>query len=463
MRLLSLDFDPVYGEADRSTFSSDISAFDYDVVIWDPASSLGSYSLHIFGEYYRGRPSLDEHDSVRIQSDARRRRVEFIEYLNSGRTLVMIVRPPQLCYVDTGNRSYSGTGKNRVTTRHLESFNLLSAFPLEQTKFSPAAGTRIEFDGSGPIVDLLKKYKNHLSYDAFVKDAPGAAVAHVAGTDRVVSSMLRSKGGGYLILIPAIDLRDESGDEDDEDSDEEGWLSQAPEFQADLLAAISQLSGSKSMSRPQWIARYTTDEQEGLRVEIVKQQKQIEKVRAKLADLQRQKEFAEAKDQLFLGTGRALELEVKSVLELLGGAVTEPAPGRDDWKVSFPEGDAVVEVKGIKKSAAEKHAAQLEKWVATALEETEKAPKGILAVNTWRERPLDERTEADFPDQMIPYCEGRQHCLVTGLQFFVIRDDVEKNPERAEHWRRELLNTVGRMTGCDDWRSVLRETRSEDG
>ncbi|WP_150253122.1 hypothetical protein [Nocardiopsis deserti] len=460
MRLLSLDFDPVYDDADRSTFSSDLSVFDYDVVIWDPEASLNSYSLHVFNGYYRGHPSLDDHDSVQIQADVKRRRAEFVEFLNSGRTLVVITRPPQSCYVDSGNRSFSGTGKSRVTTRLLEPFNLLSAFPFDEAKFSRASGSRIEFDGSGPVVDLLKKYKDKLAYCAFIKNPLGAPVARVAGTDRIVSSILRTEGDGYLILVPAINLRDEPGNGD---SDDEGWLPEAPQFQADLLAAISQLSGSKSMSRPQWIARYATDEQEHLRLEIVKQQKKIEEARTRLADLQRQKELAEAKDQLFLGSGRALELEVKSVLELLGGAVTEPTPGRDDWKVSFSEGDAVVEVKGIKKSAAEKHAAQLEKWVATALEETEKAPKGILAVNTWRERPLDERTEADFPDQMIPYCEGRQHCLVTGLQLFVIRDDVEKNPERAEHWRRELLNTVGRMTGCDDWRSVLRETRSKDG
>lgn len=147
------------------------------------------------------------------------------------------------------------------------------------------------------------------------------------------------------------------------------------------------------------------------------------------------------RDQLFLGTGRALELQVRAVLELLGGTVTEPEPGRDDWKVSFPEGDAVVEVKGVGKSAAEKHAAQLEKWVASAYEQTGAMPKGILVVNTWRETPLSERTKEAFPAQMLPYSEGRGHCLVTGLQLYLIRADVEAHPEHAENWRKALLET----------------------
>ncbi|MEU4720722.1 hypothetical protein AB0G06_13915 [Nonomuraea dietziae] len=458
MRLLSLDFDPVYEDATRSTFGSDISVFDYDVVIWDPASSFRSYLDGTYTKHYQGLPALSEHVSVRIQADAKRRRAEFEEFINAGRVLVVLACPPQNCYVDTGRRDHSGTGRNRLTTTLVSSFDLLSALPAE-CKFLRASGNRIEFDGDGPMVSLLRKYKNSLTYDATITDPPGTILAHVVGTNRVVSSIHQSKTDGYLILLPAINLHDDS----DEDSDGEdiGWIPEAPQFQTDLLAAIELLSGSKSISRPAWAEQYATAEQERLRAEIVKQQSRIESGRAKLAKLQQQREIAEAKDQLFLGTGRALELEVKNVLELLGGTVSEPLPGRDDWKVAFLEGDAVVEVKGVAKSAAEKHAAQLEKWVAAAYEETGKAPKGILVVNTWRTLPLTERTEEDFPQQMLPYCNSRGHCLVTGLQFFLIRADVEENPGRAEYWRKLLLETSGMMPECDDWQSVIQLSKPE--
>jgi len=44
----------------------------------------------------------------------------------------------------------------------------------------------------------------------------------------------------------------------------------------------------------------------------------------------------------------------------------------------------IVEVKGQNKSAAEKNAAQLEKWLSTYFAENGVAPKGMLLVNTFR-------------------------------------------------------------------------------
>ena len=459
MRLLSLDYDPVYKDAaTRASFSSDVSAFDHDVVIWDPAASFREYTL--WAELYQGLPSLPDSLSVTIRADVARRRAEFLEFIDSGRILMVFVRPPQQCYIDTGERTYSGTCPDRVTTTPLAKFDLLTALPVADCGFTRASGTRIAFDGDGPIVTLLRKYTDKLTYQAVMLNPPGAVVARVAGTNRIVSSIMRSRGGGYLILLPTINLEAELDEDDDDLFGAPSWLPEAPEFQADLLTAIEQLSGSKTMSRPIWAEQYATDQQLLLRAEIVKQQGRVESARAKLAKLHRDKEQAESKDQLFLGTGRALELEVKRVLELLGGTVAEPEPGRDDWKVSFPEGEAVVEVKGVTKSAAEKHAAQLEKWVSAEMEKSGKPPKGILVVNTWREMPPDKRQAEDFPKQMLSYCESREHCLVTGLQLFVIQNHIERDPTRAEYWRRQIMKTSGPISGCEDWKSVIHLSKA---
>jgi hypothetical protein len=460
MRLLSLDYDPVYGQnTDRGNFPSDTSVFDYDVVIWDPAGSFEHYWFG-FGERYQGLPSLSDSTSVQIKSDVLRRNSEFVEFVDSGRTLVVIVRPPQRCYIDTGGRTYSGTGRNRVTTRQVAPFDLLSAIPAG-SEFSQMSGTRIGFEGDGPIVQLLKKYKKYLRYEAAITKPPGIALARIIGTDKVIGSVQRSKGGGYLILLPAPDFEAKQPD-GEEPEEENSWVSEAADFQVDLLAAIEQLSGSASLSRPAWAKDYATDEQQRLQAEVVKQQERVETARAKLATVQQQKEVIDAKDQLFLGTGRALELEIRKVLEVLGGTVVEPPLGRDDWRVSFPEGDAVLEVKGVTKSAAEKHAAQLEKWVSSVFEETGKLHKGILVVNTWREVPLNERAREDFPDQMLQYCGQRNHCLVTGLQMFVIQVEVEKEASRAEYWRKQLLETSGRLSGADDWQTFIHEVKTAE-
>ena len=460
MRLLSLDFDPVYDpDATRSRFSGDLSVFDFDVVMWDPARSLGTYERDLANSYVQNLPCLSDHSSVRIMADVRRRRTEFVDFIDSGRVVVVIVRPPQECYVDNGQRSYSGTGRNRREIRNVDRFDIMSAIPLpNEAEFMAASGTRIEFSGDGPIVRLLRKYAHRLKYDAVIKDVPGTFLANVAGTDRQVAAVQKGLNGGYLILIPVVDLERKYNDDEELSEHHDGWVDDAPEFQSDLLAAIEQLAGGTVTARPAWAFEYATDKQQELRKTVVQQQAKVEAAREKLAKLQHDQEAAEARDQLYLGTGRALELEIKNVLELLGGEVTEPAPGRDDWKVIFPEGKAVVEVKGVTKSAAEKHAAQLEKWVATALEETGEAPKGILVENTWRETPLNERIVEDFPDQMIPYCKSRKHCLVTGLQLFVIREEIESDHARSAYWRKKLLQTSGRLSGAKDWQKFIKKS-----
>jgi hypothetical protein len=464
MRLLSLDFDPVYGDdTTRSTFSSDVSAFDYDVVIWDPEESLGRYGRYSSYERYRGLPSFDEEGSVRLTADAARRRQEFVDFINTGRSLVVIVRPPQLCVIDTGQRSYSGTGRNRVTTRHVQEFDLLSALPVSGIVFQKASGSRIEIVSEGPAASLLKKYRELLRYEATMAKSRGTSLAKVTRTDRIVSSLIRTTGGGNLVLLPLIDLASDSEDDERErDEGDDGWIEQAPEFQADLLATLEELSTRGVTARPAWAKNYATEQQRELITDIATQQERVEKARARLAKLHQERERAEARDQLFLGTGRALELQVREVLELLGGTVIEPPPGRDDWRVDFPEGAAVLEIKGVLKSAAEKHAAQLEKWVASAFEDSGEMPKGILVVNTWREVPLGERTQEDFPSQMLPYSKRRGHCLITGLQLFVIRADVEGNPDRAERWRKLLLSTKGIVAQAKDWRKVIQETKTAE-
>ena len=423
-----------------------------------------------------GLPLLSEDASVRFQADVKRRRTEFAQFVSSGRSLIVISRPEIAAYCATGEKKYSGTGRNQSATTIVTKGILQSAIPTEAITFVPARGQRISPAGDGPIQSLLRKYKDVFKYDAVLENAPGRAIATISGTDRVLGSIVKVKSGGFLIVLPHVDLRDLAGskdqngadeDEPQEDEDEpehpdsDGYSENAPHFQTDLLAAVEALSGTKTASRPAWSHRFATAGQRDLQQAVVMRLREVEEAKASLALAQQAQDESEAQAQLFLGTGRGLELEVKNILELLGGEVTEPEPGRDDWRVTFPEGKAVVEVKGVSKSAAEKHAAQLEKWVSASYEETGELHKGLLIVNTWRETPLDSRKEPDFPEQMLGYSTSRNHALVTGLQLFVIRQQIENSEVTAAEWRQRLLQTSGRLTGCDDWEKYLLQTSAE--
>jgi hypothetical protein len=335
--------------------------------------------------------------------------------------------------------------------------DLVDALPVERGGSVLARGDRIEVIGDSPIAHLIRKYLPYMTYTATLTSPPGVGIARVQGTDRIVAFQLQTKGDGLLVGLPATTF-DPIEPEDEELGDEEEWPDEAFEFQSDLLAAIAQLSTQGEIAQPGWAINYTTSTKRASQEKVAKQFTILERAQGKLIRFQALAEKELLLDQLYLGTGRQLELRVRDVFTLLGFKVEEPKPGRADWHASADGGSAVLEVKGLLKSAGEKNAAQLEKWVAEAMERTGTSPKGILIANTWRDIPIAERNQPDFPDQMLPYCISRGHCLVTGLDLFVIANDAKREPSRKHFWRKRIIETKGRLVGVPYWTEFITES-----
>ena len=138
------------------------------------------------------------------------------------------------------------------------------------------------------------------------------------------------------------------------------------------------------------------------------------------------------------------------VLSELGVEATTGAPGRDDLILKFEGRVAVAEVKGVTKSAQEKHAAQLEKWVSEYFTEHGVHPKGILIVNPYCNLPLDKRTEQAFPNQMLKYSTNREHCLLTTVQLLGILLTTWDRPEIRPEIVRSIFDNVGVFDGYED-------------
>jgi len=159
---------------------------------------------------------------------------------------------------------------------------------------------------------------------------------------------------------------------------------------------------------------------------------------------------------LFASYGDSLEVEVRRVFEELGFTVMEVLPDRDDLILQYNDRIAVVEIKGVlRKSAAERHAAQLEKWVSSYFSDKGIRPKGILVANPYCEVPLIDRKEDAFPSQMRPYSEAREHCLITGLQLLCLYLDCKEDEEKKARMIHLLFNTKGVFSEYQDWTQFI--------
>ncbi|MCH7579828.1 MAG: hypothetical protein IIB22_06245 [Chloroflexi bacterium] len=429
-------------EVTQIQFRSRFTLLDYELVLWDPSSLIYEYGRSEAGEY-RGCPSLDPDSSVRILDDRTRRRDEIVELVKLGRVVVIFVPPPLTFYVDSGERSYSGTGQNRITEIQVNRHVLSSFMPIDaEFSVAPAEGFQVDFRGDAQFAEFWNTNRENLFYKAYFKKDVGRPFLFVKGTERAVGTWLATDHGN-VIFLPHFAQADQFAEEKDYEDACRKFISSL----GALTATLQESSGDFTV--PPWAKGYRLPFEEQPRELLDKAEKRLKA--AQLAADKRRAEVAELEKfkLLISGQGPALESQVMQVFQALGADVQEGPPGRSDLVISFDGQVAVAEVKGKKKSAAEADAAQLEKWVSEHIAEHQTKPKALLIVNAFCGTPLAERSEPAFPNQMLKYSVNREHCLVTSVQLLGILLSNKTTAQRKSALR-SLLKTVGVFEGDAD-------------
>lgn len=451
-------------------FKSLVSIFDYDLVIWDPAQTAVTYQSP-YQQFYRGRPSPSEDESVALAEDVRRRAREFRDFLDLGRSLVVFASPPQIFYVDTGRKETSGTGRNQKVTRLVEGLDLLSALPFE-CEATPGAGVELEL-ASSRASNLWRTTRDGWSYRCTLDVYPGEPILRVQGAEKVVGSLEFLESGAVIAVLPKPwipptdeddndnDIGGRSGDESDQadasnQEDDKNGIENDDRYAIPkaVHAWIQEIATADDEPPPAWTARFLLASEVKRVPEITAVEEEMARLVERLDALKADHAGDQQWKRLVSAQGEVLERQVQSAFETLGFRVLERQRGRGDLRLEYHGKRAVVEVKGLAKSAAEKHAAQLEKWVAEELADEVEA-KGILVINGYREDPPDDRARV-FPAQMLPYAVARGHCLVTGLQLLAMRIAAETDPGRRDDLARVLMETVGVVNGFSDPREVFQ-------
>jgi len=485
VRVLLLDAELEVEDAVYAEFSSTHSLFDYDLVLWDPLRSVLSYDEPHYmagSRSYQGRRWLSEHDSAQIQRDAERRANDIGEFLLLGRTLVVFVPGDLTVKVETGEKRYSGTGRNQKTTTILADFDIWNVLPIDVTR-TFASGVDMEPVDSG-IGPLYRETADYWQYGAILStDAPSRPLLRVTGTTKPVAAHVKYDGGGNIILLPMLLRTDTAEDDDDvyeddedvdvlEDLDDGGGGSDdehvvaresdpeeaSPDAVVDdlVLQWIVGRVTTGEVDWPAWVDEYRFQSELNRAPTIENLKAQAAAIQAQLDALLAEQEGDHNWKVLVTSGGTPLEVAVARALEVLGFELQPVVPGRTDVRGIRGGRAVVVETKGLSKSAAEGHSAQLEKWVAEEVVE-ERAPKGILVINAFKQRPPLERTDPVYPPQMRPYAERRDHCLVSGVQLLNLARTALAQPERVDELANLLLNTTGVLEGWDHLSEVFGE------
>lgn len=440
-----------YEHKDMETivFSSDKTILEYDVLLVDLKNIFSEYEAH---SEYNGLPRITDHDSARLKKDLDRRKNELKEFLESGKSVIVFDGNDDCVYCYSGNKTTSGTGKNTRVTYLVEDVHSISLLPIKISSIN-LTGKSIDLKNK-KIGESLKKYTDYFEYRTVYENINEESILMTIKDTKKVVSYYEKIGNGLLIFLP--DLCFNRVDYKKESSLEKKYYND--------LTKLNDIFLENKFALPLYSEKYMLPNEEIMindieknKIKLNKLVEEIEKKENVLLNLQKEK-------VLFTGSGTSLEKNSVKQFKEIGFSIEKYDPDSvdEDIVIKYKEKIAVVEVKGVSGSATEKHTSQIVKWKSEYHIENDILPKGILLVNAFNERNLENRQEY-FPAQMLKYATHQEICLLTTIQLYNMKEYLKNNPNERERIINEIFSTNGLYRGFEDWKlNIKKKVDSDD-
>jgi hypothetical protein len=247
-------------------------------------------------------------------------------------------------FLDSGERQYSGTGRNRQTTRLVEPFNNYSMLPLNFTELVSARGKEMK-----PAKDL-KIYSPYWaefaplsSYEVYFQSKSVAPLFVTRTGNKPVGGVVQDKSGsgkGALILLPILHYDRAAFIE--KQGEKSVWKKEALAFGQKLMAGLLEIdkaltSGHQVTPPPEWAgqADYRLSTERELEAEVTEKTKSIEAFQAQRSELLEKLERERGLRKLLFETGPALEDVILQALSLLGLKAERYKDSESEFDVVF--------------------------------------------------------------------------------------------------------------------------------
>jgi hypothetical protein len=388
-------------DQDSHEFRSSQSLLDADIVVFRP--DISSYLSYV--ESYRGFPSLSEDSSFRLKNASNHWRKDLLTFVNEGKTAFILLSEYQQVYAKTGEKTYSGTGRNTRTTNIVALFDNFQCLPLDLPSVVAKTGTTILFKGNATFSSLWKAFEDFFEYECYFEKPIGEVLFTTKTGSKTVGALIRSDAGGAIVLLPNI-IYDEEAFTTKNKKGEDLWTKDALAFGNRLIQHLVDIDNAlrsevQKSPPPDW----TSADEFKLRVEVDLTHR-IEQLNAEIDGLRGKKERLESElsdvgilRALVFEKGKPLEAAVIRALRILGFTAEsyEDDGLQLDQVIVSPEGDRYIGESEGRDGAA----INIEKFrqLATNIQEDLErddvlsAAKGILFGNAFRLLPLQQRPE----------------------------------------------------------------------
>lgn len=411
-------------KATRIDFREKASLLDWDVILFRP--DISDF-LDRYGEKsYKGKRCLDDTASFELKECAEHWRREIREAIEGGKSVIVFLSAIEEVYVATGTHAYSGTGRNRQVTRHVDVYSNYHCLPISE-KITATSGSAMKL--SPDRAKLLSGYWNEFgkesTYRAIFPETKRACILTRSGDKAVALLITQPKSGGNLLLLPDLDFnRNEFTDDDGED-----FTDEAHEFAGRLIATAVQLdktlrAESDATPEPLWLSseQFATKKEKELRQELLAAEGEVKRAQLAKEAIEDQLLISAAAKSLLFETGQKLELAIIEALLRLGFSAARFQNAESEFDVVFSsdEGRLIGEAEGKDNKAINvEKLRQLSMNIHEDLqrEEVDRPAKGILFGNAFRNTPPEKRG-AQFTEKCISAAQMQGIGLVATSDLF---------------------------------------------
>lgn len=454
-KILTVGLELASSEPTYTTFRSKTSLLDWDIFLFRPEISE---FLHNYYQTYQGKPCFNDTASFEARECCEHWRREIKQAVETGKTVIVFLPPLYEAYVDTGGRSYSGTGRNQKTTRHVELLTNYHTLPASLAPIS-ATGSAMKLapKGAEVLAPYWEEFGERSSYKVVLSapEVPARVLTRVG--DKPVGAIYRSKSSaGTLLLLPDVDFSPPNFTKRKGES--EVWTSAAGQFAGAFLSAVVALdkalrSSSEVTPEPSWAAtaQYTLAPETALRVRLLDAERQLEEAQRKKEQIAEAITVAAMPRALLYEKGKPLEAAIIQALKTLGFEAEPFKQSDSEFDVVFEseEGRLIGEAEGKDAKAVNvDKLRQLSMNIHEDLqrEEVSEPAKPVLFGNGFR---LQE--PAARPDPFTEKCHAAASTSSTALvstadlfppvQYLL----AHKDPAYASACRAAIMATVGRV------------------
>lgn len=456
-RILTVGVD-LAGEATESAdFSAKTSLLDWDLIIFRP--DIEAYISR--REIYKGRPSLSDGESFEIKEACEHWRREIKQAIDAGKTVFVFLSALQEIYIDTGNRQYSGTGRNRATTRLVAPYDNYECLPLPlRPTNAEGSGVKLVPKGAEILAPYWAEFGPVSKYKVILEASPAQPCLLTKDGDKPVGIVARSTGSaGSLVCLPDMNFYREGFLGDDDDEEGVLWTKEAEQFAHRLLASLvsldSALRGSSELTpEPEWALseEFVLAEEVNLRTNLLEAEQSLEDAQRRKEEVLENLRAAGQLRGLLYEKGKPLEFAILKALRILGFDASAYADGNSEFDAVFEcaEGRLIGEAEGKDSKAVNvDKLRQLTMNIHEDLERDEvQAPaKGALFGNGYRLAPPGTRQVA-FTEKCILAAKSNGTALITTSELFVVAKHILDNQDQtfSAKCRQAILNTVGIVT-----------------